>query len=102
MKLVMRCDNDSGWSAMREFILCNANDASAKLNEPSAQDALNWGIQRVAPDVRLVAPDLALWSDSGACHQPRCAGRAGSGLRGALPPEVAYRGGIQTNQVPRT
>ena len=54
IKFVMRCDNDSGWSAMREFIRSNADEASAQLNEPSMQDALDWGIQRVAPSVRLV------------------------------------------------
>jgi Transposase DDE domain len=54
VKFVMRCDNDSGWSAVREFIRCNADEMSVRLNEPSMQDALDWGIERRAPSVRLV------------------------------------------------
>jgi len=54
IKFVMRCDNDSGWSAVREFIRCNADEMSVRLNEPSMQDALDWGIERRAPSVRLV------------------------------------------------
>lgn len=54
IKFVMRCDNDSGWGAMRAFIRSNVDESSTQLNEPSMQDELDWGIQRVAPSVRLV------------------------------------------------
>ncbi|HET9643645.1 MAG TPA: transposase [Burkholderiaceae bacterium] len=54
IKFIMRCDNNSGWTTMRQFVRDNLDDATAQLNVPSAQDARDWGIQRVAPSVRLV------------------------------------------------
>lgn len=54
IKFIMRCDNNSGWTAMRQFVRGNLDDATAQLNLPSAQEARDWGIQRVAPSVRLV------------------------------------------------
>jgi len=54
IRFVMRCDNDSGWSAMRAFIRSNADEANVQLNEPSVPDAHDWGIERRAPNVRLV------------------------------------------------
>jgi hypothetical protein len=54
IKFVMRCDNDSGWSAVRAFIRSDADEANVQLNEPDARDAHDWGIERRAPSVRLV------------------------------------------------
>lgn len=54
IKFIMRCDNNSGWTAMRQFVRGNLDDATAQLNLPSAQEVRDWGIQRVAPSVRLV------------------------------------------------
>jgi Transposase DDE domain len=54
IKFIMRCDNDSGWGAVRQFIRGGANEAEVQLNKPSAQEACDWGIQRVGPRVRLV------------------------------------------------
>jgi hypothetical protein len=51
---VMRCDNDSGWPAVREFIRSGRSEAVVMLNTPSARDAADWGCQRQAPQVRLV------------------------------------------------
>jgi len=54
IKFIMRCDNASGWTAVREFIRGHADEASVRLNEPSVQESLDWGIERMAPSVRLV------------------------------------------------
>lgn len=54
IRFVMRCDNGSGWSTVREFMRSNADEAQVRLNKPSAQDAQDWGIERTAPTVRLV------------------------------------------------
>jgi len=54
LSFVMRCDNDSGWPAVREFIRSGRSEAIVTLNKPSARDAADWGCQRQAPQVRLV------------------------------------------------
>ena len=59
----MRCDNDSGWSAVRTFMRSGADEAWVTLNAPNAADADAWGCTRTAPRVRLVrqvAPNGAL------------------------------------------
>ena len=50
----MRCDNDSGWKALRGFARSGADDAWVSLNPPSAEDVQTWGCGRAAPRVRLV------------------------------------------------
>jgi Transposase DDE domain len=54
LSFVMRCDNDSGWPAVREFVHSGRSEAVVTLNKPSARDAADWGCQRQAPQVRLV------------------------------------------------
>lgn len=54
IRFVMRCDNGSGWPAVREFMRGNQAEVSVTLNVPSARDAQDWGCRRVAPAVRLV------------------------------------------------
>ena len=51
---IMRCDRSSGWPAVRAFMRSNQPEAIVTLNVPSAQDAADWGCQRIAPRVRLV------------------------------------------------
>jgi hypothetical protein len=50
----MRCDNDSGWLAEREFRRSNQDEAWVTLSAPSADDAQTWGCPRQAQRVRLV------------------------------------------------
>ena len=50
----MRCDNDSGWKALRGFARSGAEEAWVSLNPPSAEDVQTWGCGRAAPRVRLV------------------------------------------------
>jgi hypothetical protein len=50
----MRCDNDSGLPAVREFIRRGRSEAVVTLNTPSARDAADWACQCRAPQVRLV------------------------------------------------
>lgn len=50
----MRCDNDSGWKALRGFARSGADEAWVSLNPPSAEDVQTWGCGRAAPRVRLV------------------------------------------------
>ncbi|HOM12012.1 MAG TPA: IS4 family transposase [Rubrivivax sp.] len=54
IRFVMRCDNDSGWPAVRSFVRSARAEVVATLNVPSARDAQDWGCARVAPSVRLV------------------------------------------------
>jgi hypothetical protein len=54
IRFVIRCDNDSGWAAVRSFVRSNEMDAQVTLSPPSADDALEWECARVAPTVRLV------------------------------------------------
>lgn len=54
IKFVMRCDS-TGWAAVRSFIRSGAIEAQqVQLNKPSAEDARDWNIERIAPSVRLV------------------------------------------------
>ena len=39
IRFVMRCDNDSGWPAVRAFIRSAQAEAAVMLNTPSARDA---------------------------------------------------------------
>lgn len=54
LSFVMRCDNNSGWPAVREFMRSGRSEALVVLNTPSARDAADWRCQRQAPQVRLV------------------------------------------------
>ncbi|MBI3154810.1 MAG: hypothetical protein HYZ20_05335 [Burkholderiales bacterium] len=50
----MRCDNDSGWKALRGFARAGAEEAGVSLSPPSAEDVQTWGCARAALRVRLV------------------------------------------------
>ena len=54
IRFVIRCDNDSGWAAVRSFMRSNDMDIQATLSPPSLDDAREWGCACVAPAVRLV------------------------------------------------
>jgi hypothetical protein len=54
IKWCMRCDNASGWAALRKFMRSGADEAQVTLSEPGAQDARTWGCARTAPQARLV------------------------------------------------
>jgi hypothetical protein len=54
IRFIMRCDNDSGWRAVRDFMLTTDAEASVQLNTPSAQDVQDWQCGPHAPTVRLV------------------------------------------------
>lgn len=54
LSFVMRCDNNSDWPAVHEFIRSGRSEALVVLNTPSARDAADWGCQLQAPQVRLV------------------------------------------------
>lgn len=50
----MRCDNDSGWGAVRKFMRSNQAEAWVTLEGASAADAQTWGCSRDTQRVRLV------------------------------------------------
>ncbi len=54
IRFIMRCDNTSGWRAVREFVRSGQSECLATLNAASAQDAADWGCTRQAACVRLV------------------------------------------------
>ena len=54
IRFVMRCDNDSGWSATKAFLRSSTDEAWVKLKAPSADDVRDWGCPASAPEVRLV------------------------------------------------
>ena len=54
IRFVMRCDNDSGWSAARTFLRSGAAQADVALGAPSASDVRDWGCPPAAPQARLV------------------------------------------------
>ena len=54
IRFVMRCDNASGWPAVRRFMRTDLPETLVQLNAPSAQHAADWGCLRQAPSVRLV------------------------------------------------
>ena len=54
IRVVMRCDNDSGWAAGKRFMRSGDSEAEVTLNKPSADDVLDWGCPSTAPTVRLV------------------------------------------------
>jgi len=54
IRFVMRCDNDSGWSAARTFLRSGAAEAHVTLSVPSAGDVRDWGCPAAAPQARLV------------------------------------------------
>jgi hypothetical protein len=53
IRFVMRCDN-TGWSAVRQFLRSGADQAQVTLNAPSAQDVADWDCPASAPTVRVV------------------------------------------------
>jgi len=54
IRFVIRCDNDSGWSATKAFLRSGADEAWVTLKAPSADDVADWGCPAEAPRVRLV------------------------------------------------
>jgi hypothetical protein len=54
IRFCMRCDNDSGWSALTRFMRSDAAEAWVTLRPPSAADAAVWGCSRNPPRLRLV------------------------------------------------
>lgn len=54
IRFCMRCDSDSGFKAVREFLRSGASEAMATLNMPSIEDARDYEFIRQAPRVRLV------------------------------------------------
>lgn len=54
IRFVMRCDNDSGWSAARTFLRSAAAEARVTLSAPSASDVRDWGCPAQASQARLV------------------------------------------------
>jgi hypothetical protein len=54
IRFCMRCDNDSGWSALTKFMRSGAAEAWVTLKPPSADDAAVWGCSRNPPRLRLV------------------------------------------------
>lgn len=51
---VIRCDSNSSFAVVREFMHARRADKLVRLSAPSAQDAEQWGCTRQAPTVRLV------------------------------------------------
>lgn len=54
IRFCMRCDNDSGWSALTTFMRSGVAEAWVTLKAPSANDAAVWGCSRTLPRLRLV------------------------------------------------
>lgn len=54
IRFVMRCDKQSGWSAVSRFMRTGADDARVHLSQPSAQEVADWGCAPDVPEVRLV------------------------------------------------
>jgi Transposase DDE domain len=54
VRYCIRCDNNSGWAALRDFMRSGAEQAWVTLKAPSADDAAVWGCSRKAPRLRLV------------------------------------------------
>jgi Transposase DDE domain len=54
IRFCMRCDNNSGWSALSTFMRSGATDTWVTLKPPSADDAAVWGCSRNPPRLRLV------------------------------------------------
>ena len=54
IRFVMRCDNDSGWSAAKTFLRSGAAQSCVTLNAPGCNDVRDWGCPTAAPVVRLV------------------------------------------------
>jgi hypothetical protein len=54
IRFVMRCDNNSGWSATKAFLRSRAAQACVTINAPSADEVRDWGCPANAPAVRLV------------------------------------------------
>jgi hypothetical protein len=50
----MRCDNDSGWGAVRRFMRSGLHEQWVTLDGASAADAQTWGCSRSPQRVRLV------------------------------------------------
>ena len=54
IRFVMRCDNDSGWAAVKAFMRSDAAEADVTLKPPSARDVRDWGCPTGPPTLRLV------------------------------------------------
>ena len=54
IRFCMRCDNDSGWGALKTFMRCDAQEAWVTLKPPSNDEAQLWGCSRTPPRLRLV------------------------------------------------
>lgn len=46
IRFVMRCDNDSGWSAAKTFLRSRPAESCVMLTPPGANDVRDWGIAR--------------------------------------------------------
>jgi len=54
IRFIMRCDNNRGWRAVREFMRGDDQEALVQLNAPNAQEVQDWQCSAHAPTVRLV------------------------------------------------
>ena len=54
IRYVMRCDNEGGWSGVKNFASSGLDQTQIELTAPSADDDSQWGCGRHKPSVRLV------------------------------------------------
>ena len=54
IRFVMRCDNDGGWSPVKNFVRSGLDQAQVELTAPSSDDDQQWGCGRDKPSARLV------------------------------------------------
>jgi hypothetical protein len=54
IRFVMRCDNASGWRAVKHFMRSNAPEAHVTPKAPKPSEVREWGCPAVAPELRLV------------------------------------------------
>ena len=54
IRFVMRCDNDSGWSAVKRFVRSGDCEASVRLKAPKPAEVRDWGCGAGEPMLRLV------------------------------------------------
>ncbi len=54
IRFVMRCDNDSTWSAVTTFMRGQSPEQVVTLGPPTARDARDWQCPSTPPTVRLV------------------------------------------------
>lgn len=54
IRYVIRCDNNSGWTAAKAFLRSGLEEAWVTLSAPSADEVRDWGCPPDAPRVRMV------------------------------------------------